>query len=74
MLDIEDLNYAELKVARDQLAEREREMERAALYTLQHRPLRHAGRLVLAALGFKITEPTEHLDELTDEEPQTAAA
>jgi intein-encoded DNA endonuclease-like protein len=72
MLDIEDLEYRELKDGQRQLAEREREMETAALYTLQHHALRHAARLFFAAVGFSIPEPHVEPDEATEEEPVTA--
>ena len=72
MLDIEDLDYHELKDGLRQLAEREREMERAALHTLQHHAFRHSLRLFCAAIGFPIPEPHNDSETHETEEPVTA--
>jgi hypothetical protein len=75
VLDIEDMQYTDLKDARNQLAEREKEMETAALYTLQHHAIRHSIRLFFAAIGFKIPAPEiepDYADIEEGEEPATA--
>lgn len=62
MLDIASLNYAELKAAREQINDRLRQLEHAAVATLQHRPLQFGFRLIKAAFGFKY-EPAAQATE-----------
>jgi hypothetical protein len=63
--------------ARAQLAREEQQMEREALYTLQHRAFRHCLRLLVAAMGWKIPAPETDADldyDDIEDEPEKAAA
>ena len=52
-MDFTALSYVELKQARERINDRLRELEQAALATLQHRPLQHGWRLFKAAFGMR---------------------
>ena len=70
-------SITEIYDARAELAREEQQMEREALYTLQHRAFRHSMRLLAAALGWKIPAPDTDTDldyDDIEDEPEKAAA
>jgi hypothetical protein len=68
-----DTDYYELKQEKLDVLQREREMERSALRLLQHHPWKHAIRLLLAAIGFKIQLEIEPIEDIRDV-PQQATS
>ena len=59
--------------ARAELAREEQQMEREALYTLQHHAFRHSLRLLAVVLGWKIPSPEIEPNDIEEEqEPATA--
>ena len=53
--------------ARADLAREEQQMEREALYTLQHHAFRHSRRLLAVVLGWKIPTPEIEPDDIEEE-------
>ncbi len=58
-MEIANLTYLELQVAREKINDRLRELEQAAVATLQHRPLQFGFRLIKAAFSFKVEPAVE---------------